>query len=89
MTKTCTAVARLYRIAAQAFVRLWLCYLAQMLADQVFGILNLGHWNLPFDLAQGGELVEPFDIWFLVLGIFIKQATFVHSVNCLFLMTGH
>ena len=24
-------------------------------------ISNLGHWNLPFDLAQGGELVEPFD----------------------------
>jgi hypothetical protein len=30
----------------------------------------LGHWDLPFDLAQGGELVEPFDIWVLVLGIF-------------------
>jgi hypothetical protein len=40
-----------------------------------FGISNFGHWNLPFDLAQGGEsfdfaqdrepaepLVEPFDI---------------------------
>jgi len=22
--------------------------------------LNFGHWNLPFGLAQGGELVEPF-----------------------------
>jgi len=22
-------------------------------------------WNLPFDLAQGGELVEPFEIWCL------------------------
>jgi hypothetical protein len=22
-------------------------------------------WNLPFDLAQGGELVEPFVIWVL------------------------
>jgi hypothetical protein len=31
-----------------------------------FGILNFGHWNLPFDLAQGGELVEPFDIWYLL-----------------------
>jgi len=30
-----------------------------------FGILNFGHWNLPFDLAQGGELVEPFVIWVL------------------------
>jgi hypothetical protein len=46
-----------------------------MLADHLFGILNLGHWNLPFGLAQGGEsfdfaqdrepverLVEPFGI---------------------------
>jgi hypothetical protein len=30
-----------------------------MLAVQVFGILNLGHWDL-------------FEIWFLVLGIFVK-----------------
>jgi hypothetical protein len=42
-----------------------------MLADHVFGILNLGHWNLPFDLAQGGEPVEPFEICFLVLVIFM------------------
>jgi hypothetical protein len=52
------------------------------------GILNLGHWDLPFDLAQGGgELLEPFEIWFLVLEIFmifIKQAIFVKSVNYLF-----
>ena len=27
-----------------------------------FGISNFGHCYLPFDLAQGGELVEPFDI---------------------------
>jgi len=27
-----------------------------------FDILNFGHCDLPFDLAQGGELVEPFDI---------------------------
>ncbi|CAB1065935.1 hypothetical protein D1BOALGB6SA_10734 [Olavius sp. associated proteobacterium Delta 1] len=33
--------------------------------------MDLGHWDLPFDWAQGGELVEPFEIWFLVLGIFI------------------
>jgi hypothetical protein len=25
--------------------------------------LNFGQCYLPFDLAQGGELVEPFDIW--------------------------
>jgi hypothetical protein len=28
----------------------------------LFGILNFGHCDLPFDLAQGGEPVEPFDI---------------------------
>jgi hypothetical protein len=39
----------------------------------MFGILNLGHWNLPFDLAQGGEPVEPFEIWFLVLEIFMAS----------------
>jgi len=27
-----------------------------------FGRLNLDHWILPFDVAQGGELVEPFRI---------------------------
>jgi hypothetical protein len=44
--------------------------------------LSFGHWYLPFDYAQGGEsfdyaqdrepverLVEPFGIWYLVLGI--------------------
>jgi hypothetical protein len=30
-----------------------------------FGILNFGHWDLPFDVAQGGEPVEPFGIWVL------------------------
>jgi len=28
---------------------------------QTFVILNFGHWDLPFDVALGGELVEPFD----------------------------
>ena len=45
---------------------------------QLFGILNFGHCDLPFDLAQGGEsfdaaqdrepverLVEPFGICYL------------------------
>ncbi len=65
-----------------------------------WGILNLGHWDLPFDRVQGGESfdfaqdrepverrVEPFEIGFLVLGIFmilIKQLTFLNSVNYLF-----
>jgi hypothetical protein len=32
----------------------------------LFGILNFGYCDLPFDLAQGGgELVEPFGIWYL------------------------
>jgi len=26
---------------------------------RLFGILNLGHWDLPFDLAQGGKVVSP------------------------------
>ena len=44
-----------------------------------------------FDFAQDREpverLVEPFEIWFLVLAIFmifIKQVTFTNSVNYLF-----
>jgi len=49
---------------------------------QLFGILNLGHCDLPFDLAQGGEsfdsaqdrepverLVEPFGICDLLFEI--------------------
>ena len=39
----------------------------------LFGYLNFGHWDLPFDLAQGGELVEPFDIWNLIFGISMSQ----------------
>jgi hypothetical protein len=35
-----------------------------------FGFLNFGHCDLPFDLAQGGELVEPFGICDLLFGIF-------------------
>ena len=35
----------------------------------VFRILNFGHCDLPFDLAQGGELVEPLGIWYLWFGI--------------------
>jgi hypothetical protein len=44
--------------------------------------LDIGVWDLPFDVAQGGEsfgfaqdrepverLVEPFDIWCLLFGI--------------------
>ncbi|CAB1058703.1 hypothetical protein D1BOALGB6SA_3459 [Olavius sp. associated proteobacterium Delta 1] len=39
---------------------------------------------MPFDLAQGGELVEPFEIWILVLGILmslIKSFNIIISVN--------
>jgi len=44
--------------------------------ETLFGYSNFGHWELPFDFAQGGEsfdfaqdrepverFVEPFDIW--------------------------
>ncbi len=34
-----------------------------------FGILNFGNCDLPFDVAQGGELVEPFvicDLFFVI-----------------------
>ena len=44
-----------------------------------FVILNFGHWNLPFDLAQGGEIVEPFDIWYLRFGIQICGYTQIPS----------
>ena len=36
----------------------------------MFGSLVIVIWILPFDGAQGGELVEPFVICYLVLGIF-------------------
>jgi hypothetical protein len=38
----------------------------------VFGILNFGHCDLPFDRAQGGgEFVEPFVICILAIDICI------------------
>jgi len=39
----------------------------------MFGILNFGYCYLPFDLAQGGELVEPFVICDLIFEIFIQK----------------
>jgi hypothetical protein len=33
---------------------------------------RIGHCDLTFDLAQGGELVEPFVIWDLEFGISIN-----------------
>jgi hypothetical protein len=45
--------------------------ISNKIKSQVFGILNLGHCDLPFDLAQGGgELVEPFGICDLFFEIF-------------------
>jgi hypothetical protein len=44
-------------------IKLQTNFKSQFFNDQnMFGILNFGHCDLPFDLAQGGELVEPFDI---------------------------
>jgi hypothetical protein len=36
-------------------------------SDDPNRILNFGHCDLPFDVAQGGELVEPFDICDLLI----------------------
>jgi hypothetical protein len=71
ITKTFTTVVS-HRFANSALPVMieW----ARLSTDYLFGILNLGHWNL-------------FEIWFLVLGIsmvFTKQIIFVKSVNYLF-----
>jgi len=67
----------------------------------ILSVLNFEFWSpvlrssllrrmdlyLSFDFAQDGEPVEPFDIWFLVLGIFmifIEQVSSPTSVNYLF-----
>ncbi len=45
------------------------------ITDQ-FRILNFGHCNLPFDLTQGGELVEPFDIcdlYFVISNLYTAE----------------
>jgi len=70
----------------------------------MLGILNLGHWGLPFGSSQGGEpfdlaqdhkpverLVEPFGIWCLVLGfylIFTEQIIFEKSEGVHILTCG-
>jgi hypothetical protein len=38
--------------------------------QNLFESLGFRIWILPFDMAQGGEPVEPFVICYLVLGIF-------------------
>jgi len=44
--------------------------ISNKIKSQVFGILNFGHCDLPFDPAQGGgELVEPFVICILAIVI--------------------
>jgi hypothetical protein len=43
--------------------------------------LELEIWILPFDLAQGGELVEPFVICDLVLGIFSIIGTTIYMTS--------
>jgi hypothetical protein len=61
---------------------------------------RIGHLDLPFDFAWGGEsfdaaqdrepderLFKPFEIWILVLGIFmnfIRQVIFIKLVNYFF-----
>jgi hypothetical protein len=46
-----------------------------------FDILNFGHCDLPFDLAQGGELVEPFVICYLRFGIFHRNLKVSSSIK--------
>jgi hypothetical protein len=43
---------------------------AERLSASPFWSLEIEICDLPFDLAQGGELVEPFVIWCLLFGIF-------------------
>jgi hypothetical protein len=46
----------------------------------LFGILKFGHCDLPFDLAQGGELVEPFGICVLLFEFLIAETrTLTHE----------
>jgi hypothetical protein len=47
---------------------------------KAFVILNFGHCDLPFDLAQGDELVEPFDICDLLFVISIIHS-FANLLN--------
>ena len=44
-----------------------------MTGEQTFyETINTVIWDLPFDLAQGGELVEPFVIWCLKFVISLR-----------------
>jgi hypothetical protein len=49
-------------------------------SQSLFGSLEFGIWILPFDWAQGGELVEPFDICYLMLGISYIQRLNIYLV---------
>ncbi len=44
--------------------------ISNKIKSQLFGILNFSHCDLPFDYAQGGDLVEPFGICDLLFEIF-------------------
>jgi len=44
--------------------------ISNKIKNQLFRILYFGHCDLPFDLAQGDELVEPFGICVLLFEIF-------------------
>ena len=50
----------------------------------MFESLKFRNWDLPFDFAQGGELVEPFVIWCLEF-LFIEDST-VMKYRCVFVM---
>jgi hypothetical protein len=51
--------------------------------------LNFGHWDLPFDSAQGGEPVEPFvicNLLFVISGIASCKLSFWENTKTLWIL---
>jgi hypothetical protein len=48
--------------------------------QNLFESLEFRIWILPFDMAQGGEPVEPFVICYLVLGLRRAQSCRIFSI---------
>ena len=42
-----------------------------------FRSLIIVTWDLPFDATQGGELIEPFEIWCLIFGFYYRVARII------------
>jgi hypothetical protein len=57
-----------------------------------FGHLDIGILDLPFDLAQGGERVEPFGAWYLEFGIYslrMRLGLLKHFPQKMLTLTDH